>query len=430
MIELNLPQSEFINTKEPFRGYVGGYRAGKTFVGCVRLWMLAAGYPDIKLGYFAPTYPHIRDIFYSTIEEVAELFCDHAGMSCAVEINKSEHTVKLLMGGVQRATVKCRSMEHPYRIVGFDISHALIDEIDIMPITKADLAWKKIIARMSSVRDDYEVNTVDFTTTPEGFNWMYKFFVSELDAKPEMKRYYKLVKASTLQNRKNLPADYIDKLYSTYPPNLVEAYVNGEFVNLTSGSVYNQYDRTLNNTSRTWDGREELHIGMDFNIGKMAAIVHVIDGNKPRAVDEISNAYDTTEIIEIIKDRYRGAQISVYPDSSGKNRDTASASKTDISLLEQAGFKLYYDSRNPFIRDRVIAMNKQFCDNDGYRNYLINTDKCPEYAKCLEQQVYGKEGKPDKSQGKDHMNDAGGYFIYNRYPVVKPNQDINIGFGI
>ena len=63
MLNLNNPQGEFINTTEPFRAYVGGYRAGKTFVGCVRMWMLAAKYPNIKLGYFAPTYPQIKDIF-------------------------------------------------------------------------------------------------------------------------------------------------------------------------------------------------------------------------------------------------------------------------------------------------------------------------------------------------------------------------------
>ena len=265
-LNLNHPQAEFMSASTPFSGFVGGYRSGKTFIGCVKLWKLAAAHPGIKLGYFAPTYPQVRDIFYDTIEEVGNEFSDHAGMLCTVDINKSEHTVKLIIGGDVYATVKCRSMEHPHRIVGFDISHALIDEIDCMKKEKADAAWKKIVARMSSVRDDYPVNTVDFTTTPEGFNWMYEFFVKQLREKPELKRFYSLVKASTLKNRKNLPDDYIDKLYATYPSNLVDAYVNGEFVNLTSGGVYTCYDRKLNNTDRTVKDNDHLHIGMDFNV--------------------------------------------------------------------------------------------------------------------------------------------------------------------
>ncbi|WP_369081323.1 hypothetical protein, partial [Streptobacillus moniliformis] len=49
------------------------------------------------------------------------------------------------------------------------------------------------------------------------------------------------------------------------------------------------------------------------------------------------------------------------------------------------------------------------------------TDKCPEYTDALEQQAYDKNGMPDKEGGFDHVNDAGGYFIAKRFPIVKPN---------
>ena len=35
-----------------------------------------------------------------------------------------------------------------------------------------------------------------------------------------------------------------------------------------------------------------------------------------------------------------------------------------------------------------------------------------------EQQVYDKNGKPDKDGGADHANDAAGYFI-KKWPVIK-----------
>ena len=127
-----------------FRAFVGGYRSGKTFLGCVRLCILSLQYPGIKLGYFAPTYPQIADIFYGTIEDVAEMF----GMT--VEIKSSTKEVSLFYHGEFHSLIKCRSMEHPSRIVGFDINHALIDEIDTMKKDKADQAWKKIIARLST----------------------------------------------------------------------------------------------------------------------------------------------------------------------------------------------------------------------------------------------------------------------------------------
>ena len=50
----------------------------------------------------------------------------------------------------------------------------------------------------------------------------------------------------------------------------------------------------------------------------------------------------------------------------------------------------------------------------------MNAIKCPSYADCLEQQVWNDNGEPDKTHGKDHANDAGGYFIAYDYPVIKP----------
>lgn len=426
-LNLNIPQSKFIKMKKPFRAYVAGYRGGKTYVGCVRMWLLALAYPNIKLGYFAPTYPQITDIFYDTIGEVAAAFSHHVGVECWVDIRVSDKVVYLMVGSDCYASVKCRSMDNPSRIVGFNINHALIDEIDTMKKKKADDAWKKIIARMSTVRAEYPVNTADFTTTPEGFNWMYDFFIKQVQEKPELAQFYDIIQASTLENAKNLPSDYIDKLYATYPENLVAAYVNGEFVNLTSGQVYRQFDRILNSTDIIENSNDTLHIGMDFNVGKMSAVVHVERNQLPVAVNEIFGCLDTPDMIAEIKRLYPNRKIYVYPDSSGKNRKSNEASKTDISELQNAGFELRYKSVNPRVRDRINGMNAMFCNGANERRYLINTNRCKRYTDDLEQQVYNKQGEPDKAHDNDHMNDAGGYYIAYCFPVNKPTGDIKFG---
>jgi hypothetical protein len=177
-----------------------------------------------------------------------------------------------------------------------------------------------------------------------------------------------------------------------------------------------------------WDGKEPVYIGMDFNVGQMSAVIHVKDKLGPRAVDEIVNAYDTPDIINIIKSRYKDCTIRVYPDASGGSRKSVDASKTDIALLEQAGFSVIYNKKNPFVKDRVLAMNRAFCDNIGNREYFVNVDMCPTYADCLEQQVWNDNGEPDKTQGKDHANDAGGYFIAFEYPVIKPATKLQVSF--
>ena len=58
----------------------------------------------------------------------------------------------------------------------------------------------------------------------------------------------------------------------------------------------------------------------------------------------------------------------------------------------------------------------------------MNYELAKEVAGCLEQQVYDHNGEPDKSAGKDHMNDAFGYFVAYEMPVVKPISNMRFGF--
>ena len=62
------------------------------------------------------------------------------------------------------------------------------------------------------------------------------------------------------------------------------------------------------------------------------------------------------------------------------------------------------------------------------RSYLVNPFTCPTYADGLEQQIWAPNGEPDKSQGNDHANDGGGYFIHREYPIIKPVTAIKMGY--
>lgn len=200
------------------------------------------GVPQNKRGYFAPTYPQIRDIFYPTVEEVAH------DWGLKVKIVESNKEVHFYSGRQYRGTTICRSMEKPDTIVGFKIGNALVDELDVLKADKARQAWRKIIARMRYKVDGLR-NGIDVTTTPEGFKFVYNQFVKAVREKPELRSMYGLVQASTFDNEKNLPDDYIPSLTASYPPELIKAYLNGQFTNLTSGTIYHQFDRVLNNSS-------------------------------------------------------------------------------------------------------------------------------------------------------------------------------------
>ena len=404
-LRVSAPQGIFLsglNTK--FRGYVGGFGSGKTFVGCVDLGLFAGAHPGTIQGYFAPTYRDIRDTFWPTMDEAAFTLGFNA------KIKKADKEVELYRGRSYYGTVICRSMDDPGSIVGFKIARALVDEIDILPKEKAQDAWRKIIARMRLVIPGV-VNGIGVTTTPEGFRFVYDVF--KRDPKPD----YSMVQASTYENEKYLPPDYIQSLRDTYPQELIDAYLMGEFVNLTSGSVYRNYSRVACRSTEEIRPMEPLHIGQDFNVGEMASAVSVARGDDWHTVAELSGILDTPALVETIKSKWPDRKIYIYPDASGGSRKTVNASESDISLLRKAGFTVRAKDSNPPVKDRILAVNTAY----SKRRLFVNDKACPRLAEAQEQQAYDKNGEPDKTTGHDHHNDAHGYFVHWNMPVVKPS---------
>ncbi|AMR77670.1 terminase large subunit domain-containing protein [Cupriavidus nantongensis] len=421
MPSLNVPQAQFLALPHKFKAFVAGFGSGKTWVGGAGLCKHAWEFPRINAGYFAPTYGQIRDIFFPTIEEVAH------DWGLVAKVNASNKEVHLYSGRRYRTTIICRSMDDPGKIVGFKIGKALVDELDVMRKIEAQTAWRKIIARMRQVAPGL-LNGIDVTTTPEGFKFVYEQFVKAAREKPELASLYGLVQASTYQNAKNLPDDYIDSLRASYPPQLIAAYLRGMFVNLTSGSVYPNFDRRLNHTDEVMEPGEPLHVGMDFNVLKMAAVILVVRKGEPRAVGELTEVRDTPAMAKLLKERFKdkGHHIKVYPDASGQNTSSKNASESDLSILRAAGFQIEVNPTNPAVKDRLNSVNALILNDQGERRFKVNTHLCPVYTEALEQQPYDKNGEPDKSGGHDHVNDAGGYPLVKLWPIVKRTAKVTL----
>jgi hypothetical protein len=348
-------------------------------------------YPGIPVAYYLPTYGLIKDIAFPRFTELFDL------MKVEYELKAGDYEFHTAYG-----KIILRSMMNPERIVGYEVGYSLIDETDILPTAGMTDVFSKIIARNRKKLPNGDINKTDVVGTPEGFKWAYNFFVKE------QKSNRVIIKGKTVDNP-FLPSNYIDTLMESYTPQQLEAYLNGEFINLTSGNVYHRFNRMTNHSNRIIEKDDILHIGMDFNITKMNAVIHVIDGAIKIAVDEITDAYDTPEMAELIKKRYPEHKIVIYPDASGDNRN--SSGKSDIDILKKAGFLVRKLNKNPFVKDRVNSMNMAFSDSKSNKYYYINTNKCPVYTEALERQTY-KNGEPDKKSGFDHITEAAGYFIY------------------
>ena len=411
-IKPTVPQYKYITSSAKFPAFVAGFGAGKTEAAILRSVIGLLSCPNINRAFYQPTYDLIRMIAFPRFEEIL------TEMEIPYKLSKSPLN-QLNVAGY--GIIYFRSMENVNRIVGYEVGDSDIDELDTLKKEDAAKAWRQILARNRQYKTNGK-NTIGVTTTPEGFKFVYDTW------KKNPKDGYEIIQAPTYSNP-HLPDDYIKNLQDMYTDNLLNSYIEGEFVNLVSGSVYNSYDRVKCMSNEVIQPYEALHIGCDFNVTKQAATIYVVrNGHEYHAVDELYNMYDTPEMIRIIKDKWydKGHPVYIYPDASGKSRKTVNASTSDIAMLQQEGFRVLANASNPAVKDRIMAMNNAL--EKG--RVKINAHKCPQVADCLEQQAYNSNGEPDKSTGYDHQNDATTYPIAYLMPIRKPVANVDFRFAM
>ena len=381
-------------------GISAGYGAGKTRALAAKAVTLAAANQGFIGCVMEPTGPLIRDIWQNDFED----FLEHYDIPYTFRASPLPEYMLHLPGGDTK--ILCRSFENWSRIIGLNLAWVLADEIDTVTPAIANKAFPKILGRLRSGN----VRQFGAASTPEGFRWMWTTFGSE-DAQTRQDR--KLIKMRSVDNP-HLPPDFIERLEANYDPTLLKAYLDGEFVNLTTGTVYDRFDRTKHVISKLPDTeREPLRIGVDFNVGNMSAVIGVKLNNTLLVIDEVSGAHDTDSLAQQIKARYPNRQIYVYPDASGGNRST-NASQTDIQILESYGMANQSPRANPPVRDRVSAVQALLENGKGQVRLQISAT-CKRMIECLELQCYTEKGDPDKDSGHDHMNDALGYLIWREF---------------
>ena len=80
---------------------------------------------------------------------------------------------------------------------------------------------------------------------------------------------------------------------ATYPANLLLAYSEGQFVNLTSGSIYAEFDRALNCSTETIVSAITSTSGWTSTWVKWLARCSLLRDGDPHGVDEITGVLDT-----------------------------------------------------------------------------------------------------------------------------------------
>lgn len=393
-MNLTKPQSAIFHSPQRFRAVVAGRRFGKTFLSTAELLTAALAKCDQNVWYVAPTYKAAKDIAWDMLTRAIP-------EGYVKKRNESELSLKLLNG----STISLKGAEKPDNLRGRSLDFVVLDEFaDMRPE-----AWFEVIRPSLSDRQGKAL----FIGTPKGRNHFYDVWTAGADKQDGWESF----QYTTLDGG-NVPAEEIESAKQDLDERTFRQEYLANFVNY-AGIIYYAFNREQSVKKYTGDSKLLL-IGLDFNVNPMSGVVAVRDGDDLHLIDEIViYASNTDEMVDEIRQRYPDNKIMVFPDPASNQRKTSAGGRTDLSILQNAGFTVKVRNRHPAVRDRINAVNSRLLSSAGERHLFIDP-KCKQVIAGLERQTY-KDGtsQPDKESGFDHMNDALGYLVEYLFPIKK-----------
>ena len=394
LVSLTTPQTKIYNSPARFRVVVAGRRFGKTFLSIGELSRAALRKPNANCWYLAPTFRAAKDIAW-------DMLVNTMPEELIAKRNESELTLKLINGSV----ISIKGGEAYDNLRGRSLDFVVLDEVaDMRP-----QVWTEVVRPSLSDRQGSAL----FIGTPKGRNHFYDLWTTGADKQEGWASF----QFTTLEGG-NVPEEEVTAAKRDLDERTFKQEYLANFVNY-SGIIYYNFDRT-ETVRKEYEEEGSLHIGMDFNLDPMSAVVAVKVGDTLQIIDEIViYGSNTDEIVDEIKHRYPDRRITVYPDPACRQRKTSAGGRTDLSILQNAGFAVKVRNSHTAIRDRINAVNARLLSADGVRHLYVDP-KCKQVIKSLERQTY-KEGtnQPDKDSGFDHMNDALGYLVDYLYPIKR-----------
>ena len=206
-------QDDFMFSPKKYMAFVAGLGAGKTYVGCLKSILKCNS--ELPGMIVAPTYPMLRD---STIETLTEILDEGR---IYYDLKRTESVIY-----IRGTKVLLRSADNPNSLRGPNINWVYLDEAALM----RELVWKIILGRLRVGRPSAWI-----TTTPAGFNWIWKYWVDTA------KGNYGIVHSSTHDNIYN-PPEYADDLEDNYTAEFASQEIEGNFVAF-EGLVYSEFMR-------------------------------------------------------------------------------------------------------------------------------------------------------------------------------------------
>lgn len=396
---LGWAQKSIVDDPHRFKVVVAGRRFGKTYL-AIRELCKAARIPGREVWYVAPTYRQAKLIAWTKLKHTLQ------DLRWVSRVNESELTLLLKNG----SKISLKGADNSDSLRGVGLDYIVLDEFAEMHKS----AWHEVLRPTLADKQGHAL----FIGTPKGFsNWAHDMFTAEAS-----NSQWKSFQFTTIDGG-NVPQEEIDAARE----DLDERSFRQEFMATFeefAGRIYYGFDHKHNVASYADDVPGTLHIGMDFNIDPMSAVIFAKQGEILWAIDEVRIfSSNTNEVVDEVESRYPRQRKIVYPDPAGRQRKTSAKGNTDIKILENAGWTVKAKPRHTPVRDRINAVNSRLCSDSEVRRLFVDP-KCKHTIEGFEKQIY-KPGTQQPEKGElDHQMDAVGYCVDGLFPIRRDTSDV------
>lgn len=411
------------------RGWGKSYFAGVAATTAIfELLELAEWVPNKIVYIIAPTYSQVTDIYYPLL--AFELGLAQYSLRASKDLGRFWFP--------KNVELRLVSYEAVDRLRGTGAYFVVMDEVrDWTKGSGFQEAWQGIIQPCINTRWSRKRAKQVWAkspgralciSTPNGYDFLYDMYnYQEVDK--DWKSYHFDYKSSPY-----LDEEEIEKVKHTIDPLKFNREYKATFED-SGNNVFYCFDRKQHVSPDVpdFEDGEDVHIGIDFNVGLQCSSVFAVRGGQVHFLDEFKGHPDTETLAIAIKTRYPGRKIYVYPDPSGRSRKTsAPVGVTDFTILEKYGLITRAHRKAPPIIDSVNAVNKKLKTASGIIDMYFHP-RCEGIIKSVERTAWEEHRNTDlatidKSEGVEHFSDGVRYAIEFLYPIKPGHKTSAKGF--
>lgn len=401
----------------PYVFLIGGFGAGKSMTDvmlCLFLYSCYVHSPaPITIGILGVTIKLLKQTVIADLERAF----DAAG----IPYRDNSQAGTLTVGQI---TFVYLAMQNPDDIYAFNFHAAICDEIDEVPpdrvkkiVTAIQERCRAMIPASVNGKMPAREPFIFFSTTAQGLGGTY--MLTEEFRKNGVP--YSVIRARTADNPYLAPGQ-LKLLRMLYTEDEARAFLDGEFVNLSVGRVYPEFDPQKHvymsfplrtgtvevdaNGKKHYSG-ETIYVGQDFNAGYNAAVMLIERAGTIYAINTEHWDY-VGDAARQLREMYPTHRIIMIPDANGKEIMSGFVEEFDAYDIE-----IFWNNINPSVTERITGVNK------GFRfNQLKIFEKQDKLQMCLQTRDFDDTGKPRKGKGPNALDHWGDAFEYGYWHII------------